>query len=80
MYGADLLPMTLLSGLFSSMTITMCAGAGSTCAVAAGAGVAIASAQTTATARPKRFMRRSIGAIRRMSAYDTVAARRILTS
>jgi hypothetical protein len=55
-YGADLLPRTALSGLFSSTTITMCAGAGSDCAAATGAGPA--TAQTAANAHAQRFMRR----------------------
>src|SRR5690242_10553927 len=50
------------SGLFSSMTITMCAGAGSGCAAATGAGPARVSAHITANARHQRLMLRSLGA------------------
>src|SRR5690349_18633017 len=61
-YGADLLPMTALSGLFSSTTITMCEGAGIDCAWATGAAAAHASVYSTANEATERFMPRSLGA------------------
>ncbi len=54
--------MTALSGLFSSTTITMCAGTGIDCAAATGAGPALTSAQITVNVAPQRFMQRSLGA------------------